>query len=147
VWRRKLTDDEEVWRKISNADAGHLTHSTGRVHRGIGRFCAASSEIRRRPRMLRKTRLPRYGFAPTAFSPSGGSLRGYLYGIARKRAAEWWRNQTPSDGAAGPEPSDCKTEAAPLPLQQQMFARTASCLLGLTRNDSPALSGRGIVEF
>ena len=26
-----------------------------------------------------------------------GSLRAWLYGIARKQAAEWWRRQKPAD--------------------------------------------------
>ena len=30
---------------------------------------------------------------PTAFHPDRGTLRGYLYGIARNRAADWWRHQ------------------------------------------------------
>lgn len=28
---------------------------------------------------------------PNGFQPDRGSLRAYLYGIARKRAVEWWR--------------------------------------------------------
>jgi len=29
--------------------------------------------------------------------PDRGTLRAYLYGIARKRAAEWWRSQRPQE--------------------------------------------------
>ena len=32
---------------------------------------------------------------PSGFQPGRGSLRAYLYGIARNRAAEWWRAQHP----------------------------------------------------
>jgi RNA polymerase sigma-70 factor, ECF subfamily len=32
---------------------------------------------------------------PKGFQPDRGSLRAYLYGIGRKRAAEWWRGQRP----------------------------------------------------
>ncbi len=32
---------------------------------------------------------------PNGFQPDRGSLRAYLYGIARKRAVEWWRAQHP----------------------------------------------------
>lgn len=39
---------------------------------------------------------------PNGFQPERGSLRAYLYGIARKRAAEWWR--THDVGAAEIEP-------------------------------------------
>ena len=32
--------------------------------------------------------------SPNGFRPGLGSLRGYLFGIGRKRAAEWWRKHT-----------------------------------------------------
>ena len=142
-----MTDDEEVWKKISNADAAAFDafyRESAPRHRAFLRRIVGNPQA---AEDVAQDAFTQIWIRPNGFQPERGSLRGYLYGIARKRAAEWWRNQTPSDRAAGPEPSDCKTEAAPLPLQQQMFARTASCLLGLTRNDSPALSGRGIVEF
>ena len=31
--------------------------------------------------------------SPNGFRPELGSLRGYLFGIGRKRAADWWRKQ------------------------------------------------------
>ena len=31
--------------------------------------------------------------SPNGFRPELGSLRGYLFGIGRKRAAEWWRKR------------------------------------------------------
>ena len=34
---------------------------------------------------------------PNGFQPTHGSLRAYVYGIARHRAAEWWRKQRPGD--------------------------------------------------
>ncbi len=32
---------------------------------------------------------------PRGFDPERGTLRSYLYGIGRKRAAEWWRQRKP----------------------------------------------------
>ena len=34
---------------------------------------------------------------PRGFDPDRGSLRAYVYGIGRKRAAEWWRSQRPRE--------------------------------------------------
>ncbi|MGC2615936.1 MAG: RNA polymerase sigma factor [Terracidiphilus sp.] len=34
---------------------------------------------------------------PQGFDPDRGSLRAWLYGVARKQAAEWWRKQKPTD--------------------------------------------------
>lgn len=49
---------------------------------------------------------------PNGFHPERGTLRGYLYGIARKRAAEWWRHQKPQDFATANEAVASKTESA-----------------------------------
>ena len=37
---------------------------------------------------------------PNGFRPESGSLRAYLFGIARKRAAEWWRQRKPEEDAS-----------------------------------------------
>ena len=53
--------------------------------------------------------------SPNGFEATRGTLRAYLFGAARKRAAEWWRKR----GAAGNrdvenEPAEHKTEMASL---------------------------------
>lgn len=40
---------------------------------------------------------------PNGFDPERGSLRAYLFGIGRKRAADWWRKRRPEDGSPLPE--------------------------------------------
>jgi|SRR5579883_17905 len=37
---------------------------------------------------------------PSGFDLESGSLRAYLFGIARKRAAEWWRQHKPHEVAS-----------------------------------------------
>jgi RNA polymerase sigma-70 factor, ECF subfamily len=40
---------------------------------------------------------------PTAFNPAKAGVRAYLFGIARKKAADWWRHQpsvVPEEAAA-----------------------------------------------
>ncbi len=34
---------------------------------------------------------------PNGFDPARGAFRAYLFGIARKRAADWWRHRPPTD--------------------------------------------------
>lgn len=40
--------------------------------------------------------------SPNAFDPARSNLRAYLFGIARKKAADWWRQQE-KPGNAAPE--------------------------------------------
>src|SRR5271170_1848362 len=41
---------------------------------------------------------------PNGFNPSRSTVRAYLFGIARKKAADWWRHQRPA-GAISLEPA------------------------------------------
>jgi RNA polymerase sigma-70 factor (ECF subfamily) len=51
---------------------------------------------------------------PNGFEPERGTLRAYLFGAARKRAAEWWRKQDARTAAVRDEPAECKAETASL---------------------------------
>jgi RNA polymerase sigma-70 factor (ECF subfamily) len=52
--------------------------------------------------------------SPNGFIPEKGTLRAYLFGVARKCAAEWWRKRGSVDGNPIEEPVECKTEIASL---------------------------------
>ena len=49
---------------------------------------------------------------PNGFKPERGTLRGYLYGIARKRAAEWCRRKAPQSAVVSDEAGPSQTETA-----------------------------------
>lgn len=51
---------------------------------------------------------------PNGFSPERGTLRAYLFGAGRKRAAEWWRKRDSQGAAARSEPVESKTETVSL---------------------------------
>jgi len=51
---------------------------------------------------------------PNGFEPNRGTLRAYLFGAGRKRAAEWWRKQGGVNTPVRSEPAECKTETASL---------------------------------
>lgn len=59
-------------------------------------FCGSSLGAPRPPKTSCRKHLPAYGQRPNGFMVERGTLRTYLFGIARKRAAEWWRKQTPA---------------------------------------------------
>jgi len=92
-----LFDDRELWKKITagDADAFHrwyretaprlrsfLRHFTGSEHAADDIMQETYTHIWRRPQN---------------FDAERGALRGWLFGVARKQAAEWWRRQRPSD--------------------------------------------------
>lgn len=51
---------------------------------------------------------------PNGFTPERGTLRAYLFGVARKCAAEWWRKRGSTGGNPIEEPAESKTEIASL---------------------------------
>jgi RNA polymerase sigma-70 factor, ECF subfamily len=96
-----LADDGETWKRISQGDAdsfdafyrenalrlqAFLRHVTGNPQAAEDIVQEIFAQMWNRP---------------NGFHSECGSLRAYLYGIARKRAADWWRKQGPSDQAKG----------------------------------------------
>lgn len=52
--------------------------------------------------------------SPNGFLPERGTLRAYLFGVGRKRAAEWWRNRESAEANVVEERTECKTETMSL---------------------------------
>lgn len=50
---------------------------------------------------------------PNGFRPDRGSLRSYLYGIGRKRAAEWWQRHEVTSSRADHDEQTYRTDTAP----------------------------------
>lgn len=59
---------------------------------------------------------------PDGFDPERGSLRGYLFGVARRKAAEWWRRQRPTEELGFEMPAASRMESA------SMVAEAFGCL-------------------
>jgi len=51
---------------------------------------------------------------PNGFDPDRGSIRAYVFGAARKHAADWWRNQKPQSGSPPEKPEKCRAETQTL---------------------------------
>ena len=98
--------DEEVWRAISRGDAetfdGFYRENSPRLRaflRQIVGNAQAAEDIAQETFM-------QIWAHPNGFHPDRGHLRAYLYGIGRKRAAEWWRHQRPAEPEHEIEPRD-----------------------------------------
>jgi RNA polymerase sigma-70 factor (ECF subfamily) len=99
-----MPDDDELWNKLSRRDA-EAFESFYRQHglrlRNFVKVCVGSSQAA--DDVTQETFLQLWKH-PNGFNPSRGTLKAYVFGIARKRAADWWRHH-PSAGEPSPAPA------------------------------------------
>jgi RNA polymerase sigma-70 factor (ECF subfamily) len=104
-----LFDDDEIWEKISQGDTAAFDafyRDNGPRLRAFLRHLLASEQAAEDIMQDTFTHIWR---RPSGFNPERGSLRGYLFGIGRKLAAEWWRRQKPTETFIE-ELAPCQTE-------------------------------------
>jgi RNA polymerase sigma-70 factor (ECF subfamily) len=109
-----LTDDRELWDRLCRRDATafeelYRTYSAGLqvfLRRALGSHQAAED-------VTQETFASIWRY-PNGFDPARGTLRSYLFGAGRKRAAEWWRQQEPPGEAEAEKAEDCKAETRSL---------------------------------
>lgn len=94
-----MSDDRETWAKITqgNVEAfdAFYRENQPRLHSFLRQLVGdpqAAEDVAQETFAQMWNR-------PNGFRPERGTLRGYLYGIGRKRAAEWWRKRTPTEPA------------------------------------------------
>jgi RNA polymerase sigma-70 factor, ECF subfamily len=88
-----LLDDRELWKRISEGDADAFEawyRDTAPRLRTFLRHCTGSGDSAADLMQDVYTQIWR---RPQGFDPDRGTLRTWLFGIARKQAAEWWRKQ------------------------------------------------------
>jgi len=128
-----LLDERELWKKISAADTpvfdawyreaaprlrSFLCHLLGNLQAAEDVMQDTYTHIWRRPQ---------------GFDSDRGTLRAWLYGIARKQAAEWWRRQKPTDPLGSPEfenaaPDRAESSSVMADLLRQLPAEQRSLL-------------------
>jgi len=116
-----LADDRELWERICRGDAGAfdvLYQMHGPKVEVFLRRLLGSRQVAEDIMQETFTRIWQH---PNGFEPGQGTLRGYLFGAARNRAAEWWRKQGGQKETAQSEPTLPKTETASLVMD--VFAR------------------------
>ncbi len=105
-----MFDDRELWKQISagNADAFEAWYrDTAPRLRAFLRHLTGSDTAA--DDLMQDTYTHSWR-RPEGFDPDRGTLRGWLYGIARKQASEWWRKQRPSDPLPEDHPARSITE-------------------------------------
>lgn len=88
-----MADDHELWERICSRDANAFEAF---YRDNARRLCAYLRQIvgnsQAAEDVMQET-FTQIWRSPNGFRPELGSLRGYLFGIGRKRAADWWRKQ------------------------------------------------------
>ncbi|HTF24232.1 MAG TPA: sigma-70 family RNA polymerase sigma factor [Candidatus Limnocylindria bacterium] len=89
-----MADDRDQWERIRGRDASAFEAF---YRDNAGRLCAYLGQIVGSPQaaedVMQET-FTQIWKSPNGFRPELGSLRAYVFGIGRKRAAEWWRRQS-----------------------------------------------------
>lgn len=112
--RLELADDRELWERICRGDA-RAFDAFYRMHGPkLEVFLRRLLGSRQAAEDIMQETFTAIWQHPNGFEPEQGTLRAYLFGIGRKRAAEWWRKQGPRKDAARSEPAECGTEAISL---------------------------------
>lgn len=109
-----MADERELWERICRGDSGafdgfyqeNFARLTGFLRQLLGNTQTAED-------VAQETFLHLW-HKPNGFHPENGSLREYLFGIGRKRAAEWWRQRKPTGDEQEPEKTGCETETSSL---------------------------------
>jgi RNA polymerase sigma-70 factor, ECF subfamily len=105
-----LADDREIWNRISQEDADSFDAF---YRENAPRLKVFLRQVIGNPQAaedIMQETFTQIWTRPNGFQPERGTLRAYLYGIARKRAAEWWRKQGPSNPGTENKTSFCQTE-------------------------------------
>ena len=109
-----MTDDRDVWERICRRDVAafdelyrmHGPKMQMFLRRLLGNSQAAED-------VMQETFAAIWQH-PNGFVAERGTLRAYLFGAARKRAATWWRKQGVPEEPVQSEPERCNTEMASL---------------------------------
>ena len=107
-----MADDHELWERICSHDANafeafyrdNAVRLCAFLRQIVGNAQAAEDVMQETFTQIWRT--------PNGFRPEQGSLRGYLFGIGRKRAAEWWRKRGENPGEPGEKREELFVEAA-----------------------------------
>lgn len=88
-----MADDRDLWNRIRRGDA----HAFDEFYRQNGarllRFLRQLLGNDSAAQDVTQETFLRLWQSPNGFQPERGPLRAYLFGIGRKRCAEWWRRQ------------------------------------------------------
>ena len=105
-----MADDRELWKGISQGDADSFDAFYRENAHRLQVFLRQLTGNAQAAEDIMQDTFTRIWLRPNGFQPERGTLRVYLYGIARKLAADWWRKQGHSDLATADQVSIFQAE-------------------------------------
>ena len=105
-----MADDGETWKRICQKDADAFDAFYRENAPPLQAFLRQLVGDRQAAEDVLQEMFIQIWTRPNGFRPERGTLRAYLFGIARKRAAEWWRKRGPFDPETENKTSFCQTE-------------------------------------
>jgi RNA polymerase sigma-70 factor (ECF subfamily) len=90
-----LSDDRQTWERIRKGDAQAFSEFYRQNAPRLEAFLRHVVGDRQAVEDIMQETFTQIWLRPNGFQPERGALRAYLFGIGRKRAAEWWRMQGP----------------------------------------------------
>jgi RNA polymerase sigma-70 factor (ECF subfamily) len=90
-----LSDDRQTWERIRQGDAQAFSEFYRQNAPRLEVFLRHVVGDAQAAEDIMQETFAQIWSRPNGFQPERGALRSYLFGIGRKRAAEWWRMQGP----------------------------------------------------
>lgn len=105
-----MADDQKLWEQICRGEAaafdGFYQEHAPRVQAFL-RLLVGNTQT---AEDIMQETFTQIWQRPNGFRPERGTLQAYLYGIGRKRAADWWRKQTKREERSEEEVAISSTE-------------------------------------
>jgi RNA polymerase sigma-70 factor (ECF subfamily) len=106
----RLADDYQLWERIRQGDAQAFDSFYRANAPRLEAFLRHVVGNRQAAEDLMQDTFTQIWRRPNGFQPERGTLRAYLYGIGRRRAAEWWRTQGNRGATLEDDPAPSRTE-------------------------------------
>jgi RNA polymerase sigma-70 factor (ECF subfamily) len=114
-----MREEEALWIQVTRRNAKAFeqvyTENFASVRNFLGIYLRNASTV---DDVAQETFL-QFWQRPTRFDPARSTLKTYLLGIARKRAADWWRHHQP-EAAPAPEVANSGVDTSPLLLNDAL---------------------------
>jgi RNA polymerase sigma-70 factor, ECF subfamily len=105
-----LPDDRQLWEQICQGDAEAFAEFYRQNAPRLEAFLRHLVGNKQAAEDVMQETFTQIWSRPNGFRPERGALRAYLFGIGRKRAAEWWRMHGSEEASSEKNASDCRTE-------------------------------------